>query len=89
MGRRRRFSADDKARIVEETLAAVHLQRLMGMAYMEVQDQLALFYWMRQGAGLFVVLSALLYVYAVFGPARENQPAYLEAPVGPAPQAAE
>jgi nitric oxide reductase subunit B len=67
----------------------VHLQRVMGMAYMEVQDQLALFYWMRLGAGLFVVLSALLYIYAVFGPARENQPAYLEAPVGHAPQAAE
>ena len=67
----------------------VHLQRVMGMAYMEVQDQLALFYWMRLGAGLFVVLSALLYIYSVFGPARENQPAYLEAPVGPAPQAAE
>ena len=27
----------------------------MGMTYMEVQDQLALFYWMRLGSGLFVV----------------------------------
>ena len=38
----------------------VHLQRVMGMAYMDVQDQLALFYWMRLGAGVFVVLSAPL-----------------------------
>ena len=35
---------------------------------MEVQDQLALFYWMRLGAGVFVLISALMFVYAVFGP---------------------
>ncbi len=49
-----------------------HLQRVMGMSYMEVQDQLALFYWMRLGAGVFVVVGALLFVYAVFGPVREQ-----------------
>ena len=32
-----------------------HLQRVMGMFYMEVQDQLALFYLMRFGAGAAVV----------------------------------
>src|SRR3954451_18481534 len=33
-----------------------HLQRVLGGTYMEVQDQLALFYWMRFGAGLFTLL---------------------------------
>ena len=52
-----------------------HLQRVMGMAYMEVQDQLALFYWMRLGAGALVAVSALMFIYSVFGPAREEAPA--------------
>ncbi|MFO1107179.1 MAG: cbb3-type cytochrome c oxidase subunit I [Amaricoccus sp.] len=41
-----------------------HLQRVMGMAYMEVQDQLGLFYLMRWGAGLVVVIGALLFIYS-------------------------
>ena len=48
-----------------------HLQRVMGMGYMEVQDQLALFYWMRFGAGVAVVLGALLFIYAALFPRRE------------------
>ena len=48
-----------------------HLQRVMGMGYMEVQDQLALFYWMRFGSGIAVVLGALLFIYAVAFPRRE------------------
>ncbi|PWC39753.1 cbb3-type cytochrome c oxidase subunit I [Azospirillum sp. TSO35-2] len=48
----------------------IHLQRVMGITYMEVQEQLALFYWMRLGAGAFVVLSVLMFVYGLFGPAR-------------------
>ncbi|MBY0432380.1 MAG: cbb3-type cytochrome c oxidase subunit I, partial [Rhodospirillales bacterium] len=52
----------------------VHLQRVLGMYYMEVQEQLTMFYWMRLGSGLFVVLAALLFVYAIFGPAREQVP---------------
>jgi hypothetical protein len=35
-----------------------HLQRVLGMNYMEVQDQLAVFYWMRFGSGVAVVLGA-------------------------------
>jgi nitric oxide reductase subunit B len=62
----------------------VHLQRVMGMAYMEVQEQLALFYWMRLGSGLFVVLSVLMFVYAMFGPAREQVPARVRAVTAPA-----
>ncbi len=49
-----------------------HLQRVLGMGYMEIQEQLALFFWMRLGAGLVVGLGALLFVYAVFGPVREQ-----------------
>ena len=49
-----------------------HLQRVLGMGYMDVQDQLALFFWMRLGAGCVVVLGAVLFVYAVFGPVREQ-----------------
>ena len=63
----------------------VHLQRVMGMSYMEAQDQIALFYWMRLGAGAFVLLGALLYVWSIFGPAREERPAHMTA----APQPAE
>jgi nitric oxide reductase subunit B len=48
-----------------------HLQRVMGEEYMAVQDQLAIFYWMRFGAGIAVVLGALLFIYAVFVPGRE------------------
>ena len=48
-----------------------HLQRVMGMNYMEVQDQLWIFYAMRFGSGVAVVLGALLYIYAVLVPRRE------------------
>jgi nitric oxide reductase subunit B len=63
----------------------VHLQRVMGMTYMEVQEQLVLFYWMRLGAGAFVLLGVVLFVWATFGPAREERPASMTA----APQPAE
>lgn len=62
----------------------VHLQRVMGMTYMEVQDQLGLFYWMRLGAGLFVLLGVLLFVWAVLGPVREERPASMSANPQPA-----
>jgi nitric oxide reductase subunit B len=48
-----------------------HLQRVMGMNYMEVQDQLWVFYAMRFGSGVAVVAGALLYIYAVLVPQRE------------------
>ncbi len=51
-----------------------HLQRVMGMNYMEVQQQLELFYWMRLGAGVVVAIAAVLFLYAVFGPVREELP---------------
>lgn len=52
----------------------VHLQRVMGMTYMEVQEQLAMFYWMRLGAGLVVVASVAMFLYSVFGRAHEEIP---------------
>ena len=38
---------------------------------MEVQDQLALFYYMRFGSGVAVVLGAILFVIATLVPRRE------------------
>ncbi|MFC6686460.1 cbb3-type cytochrome c oxidase subunit I [Jhaorihella thermophila] len=48
-----------------------HLQRVLGENFMDVQDQLAIFYWMRFGAGIAVVLGALLFIYAVAVPRKE------------------
>ena len=47
------------------------MQRVVGDYYMDVQDGLALFYWMRFGAGAMVVVGALLFIYAVLFPRRE------------------
>jgi len=49
-----------------------HLQRVLGQFFMEVQDQLALFYWIRLGSGVVVVVSALMFVWAVLVPGRER-----------------
>jgi nitric oxide reductase subunit B len=48
-----------------------HLQRVLGMNYMEVQDQLWIFYAMRFGSGVAVVLGVALYIYALAVPKRE------------------
>jgi nitric oxide reductase subunit B len=48
-----------------------HLQRVNGEAFMDVQDQLWIFYAMRFGAGVAVVLGAVLFIYAVAFPRRE------------------
>lgn len=48
-----------------------HLQRVMGEYFMDVQDQLAIFYWMRLGSGVVVVIGALLFIYAMAFPRRE------------------
>ncbi len=52
-----------------------HLQRVMGMNYMQVQDQLDLFFVMRLGTGVAVTVAAVMLIYAFFGPAREQVPA--------------
>ncbi|MBT9293082.1 cbb3-type cytochrome c oxidase subunit I [Prosthecodimorpha staleyi] len=48
----------------------VHLQRVLGQGFMEVQDQLALFYQMRFGSGVAVVIGAILFLYSVLVPRR-------------------
>ena len=48
-----------------------HLQRVNGEAYMDVQDQLGIFYWMRFGSGIAVVLGALLFIYSIVVVRRE------------------
>ncbi|MDZ7711343.1 MAG: cbb3-type cytochrome c oxidase subunit I [Roseovarius sp.] len=48
-----------------------HLQRVMGEYYMTVQDDLALFYWMRFGAGVVVFLGVVLLIYSLAFPRRE------------------
>ena len=46
-----------------------HLERVMGMSYMDAQDQLGLFYMMRLGAGVVTVFGALLFIYSLLRPA--------------------
>ncbi len=48
-----------------------HLQRVLGEGFMDVQDQLEIFYLMRFGAGVAVVLGAVLFIYAVLVPRKE------------------
>lgn len=64
-----------------------HLQRVNGEGYMDVQDQLALFYWMRFGSGLAVVAGALLFIWSVVvvrrevvtpGPVQDHKDGHLE-----------
>jgi len=63
-----------------------HMQRVVGgYSYMDVQDQLGLFYWMRLGAGVVVLISVVLFVYAVLGPVREQLTSAKAAEPSPAP----
>ncbi len=50
-----------------------HLQRVLGQSFMEVQDQLGLFYWIRLGTGIVVVVAALMFAWAVLVPGRERR----------------
>ncbi len=52
-----------------------HLQRVLGMNFMEIQGQLDVFYAMRLGAGVVMGIGVLLFLYAIFGPTREQVPA--------------
>jgi len=49
-----------------------HLQRVLGMNYMAIQEQLAFFYWMRLGAGIVFLVGAVVFVIATLGPVREQ-----------------
>lgn len=48
-----------------------HMQRVLGEGYMDVQDSISIFYWMRLGSGIVVLLGVLLFLYAIFVPRRE------------------
>ncbi|MDF2141860.1 cbb3-type cytochrome c oxidase subunit I [Paenirhodobacter sp. CAU 1674] len=48
-----------------------HMQRVLGEGFMDVQDQLWVFYVMRFGSGVAVVLGAILFIYALAFPRRE------------------
>jgi nitric oxide reductase subunit B len=48
-----------------------HLQRVQGQSFMDVQDEIGLFFLMRLGAGIVVVTGAAMFLYAVFVPRRE------------------
>ena len=52
-----------------------HMQRVVGERYMDVQDDLGLFFAMRLVAGVIVTIAVLMYIYAMLGPAREEVPA--------------
>jgi nitric oxide reductase subunit B len=49
-----------------------HLQRVIGENYMDVQDQIMMFHYMRFGAGAAVVLGAVLFILATLVPRRET-----------------
>ena len=57
-----------------------HMQRVLGEYFMDVQDSVALFYWMRFGAGAVVILGVLLFIYAMAVPRKEIIEAGSETP---------
>ncbi|MCP4821246.1 MAG: nitric-oxide reductase large subunit [Shimia sp.] len=48
-----------------------HMQRVLGENFMDVQEGLNLFYIMRWGSGLCVVVGAILFIYAQLAPRKE------------------
>lgn len=48
-----------------------HLQRVVGDDFMSVQDQLEVFYLMRFGAGIVVMIGVALFIYSVLVPRKE------------------
>ncbi|MDJ0934761.1 MAG: cbb3-type cytochrome c oxidase subunit I [Kiloniellales bacterium] len=57
-----------------------HLQRVMGEYFMDVQDQLHIFFVMRFGSGVVVVVGALLFLYAILVPREREMIAPAAAP---------
>lgn len=50
------------------------MQRVVGESYMQVQEYLELFFAMRLASGVIVGIGAVLFLYSVLGPAREQAP---------------
>jgi nitric oxide reductase subunit B len=55
-----------------------HMQRVLGEDFMTVQNQLDIFFIMRLGSGTAVALGVVLFLIAIFGPAREQLPAHVK-----------
>ena len=53
-------------------IVQTHLQRVMGLTYMEVQDQIGLFYIMRFGAGAVTAVGVVIYIISILVPGREE-----------------
>lgn len=51
----------------------IQLQRVMGESFMDVQDHLAIFYWIRLGSGFAVLISAAMFIWAILVPGKEKQ----------------
>lgn len=51
-----------------------HMQRVVGQSYMDVQEYLDLFFAMRLGSGVVVAIAMVMFLYAMLGRAREEQP---------------
>ena len=49
-------------------IVQTHLQRVRGENFMDVQDQISIFYDMRLLSGVIVVIGAFLFIYSVFVP---------------------
>jgi nitric oxide reductase subunit B len=49
-----------------------HLQRVLGMGFMEIQLQLSFFYWLRLAAGVAFLIGTLVYLLAALGPVRKQ-----------------
>ncbi|MFA7430573.1 MAG: cbb3-type cytochrome c oxidase subunit I [Rhodospirillaceae bacterium] len=47
-----------------------HLQRVMGLDFMSVQEELSMFFWMRLGSGVAVLIGVLMIVWALAVPGR-------------------
>jgi nitric oxide reductase subunit B len=52
-----------------------HLQRVLGMNFMEVQDQLSMFYWLRLGAGVATLIGVVVIVWSLAVPGASKEPA--------------
>lgn len=52
-----------------------HLERVMGQDYMDVQQQLTLFYWIRLWGGVMTAAGLVLFLIATLAPGRRHAPA--------------
>jgi nitric oxide reductase subunit B len=62
-------------------LLQTHLQYVVGQEYMDVQQQLTMFYWMRLGGGVLTLVGLVTHLAALLVlPSRHSVPAIAPAP---------